>query len=672
MNLLKPEFDAVLKNLSTIELSLDALISKAKARINLSLSIKQDLTWLNTLAPVEDVLDEIHRFFSPISHLNAVKNSLELRAVYEACLQKLSIFHTELSQREDLYELHVKINDQLESKSDPLSQIKKQAITLALRDFRLSGVHLPADKKAELMQIEQRLAELSSTFSNHVLDCTDEFFYHVTEEKELSGLPESTRQASRIKAEKQEKPGFILGLDAPTYMAVMTFSDNRSLRETFYTAYCTRASDQGPHDPRFNNESIMREILMLKAEKARLLGFDNFVEFSLASKMAPSSQAVFALLEDLWIKSRPFAEKELLELKNFAKKEGFSRQLKPWDVAYYSEKYQQTHFNLDQEKLRKYFPSHTVLSGLFDLTERLFGVRLIEAEAEVWDPAVKFYELYDTEKNSLLGGVYFDLFAREKKRSGAWMDDFCGRVRNSHFALQYPIAFLTCNFEAGVEGKPATLTHDDVLTLFHEFGHGLQHLLTRIEVSGVNGINGVPWDAVELPSQFLENFAWEPEVIELISGHIETGEKLPTPIFEQLLKLKHFQSGLQMQRQIEFALFDLKIHEVREPDIQAILDEIRTRTALIQPPAFNRYPHSFSHIFAGGYAAGYYSYKWAEVLSCDAYEAFKEEGILNPETGKRFRETVLGLGGSQDAMDIFKAFRGREPTVDALLKSAGL
>ncbi len=671
MRLLKPEFSKVLTELNQVEKQLDEWIKTAHARISLSLSIK-DPTYLNALAPIEDALDEIHRFFSPLAHLNAVKNSPELRQVYEACLLKLSAFNTALAQREDLYELHVKVNATLEEKTDHLSMIKKQALKWALRDFRLSGVHLPKAEKAKLMKIEQRLSELASTFSNHVLDCTDAFSFHALKETLLTGLPEATRKAAKLKAEAQKKSGFLLGLDAPTYLAVMTFAENRSLRERFYTAYCTRASDQGPHEAAFDNQGVMKEILVLKAEKAQLLGFKNFVEFSLASKMAPSSETVHQFLEDLLLKSRSFAEKEKRELQSFAKKQGLGGNLKPWDVAYYSERYQQEYFNLDQEKLRKFFPVSQVLSGLFELIRQLFGVILVQTEAETWDPSVIFYELHDLEKHSLLGGVYLDLFAREKKRSGAWMDDFCGRVRNSRFALQYPIAFLTCNFEPSVGSALSTLTHDDVLTLFHEFGHGLQHLLTRIEVPGVNGINGIPWDAVELPSQFLENFAWESEVIAMISSHVDTSEKLPQAIFQQLLKLKHFQAGLHMLRQLEFALFDLGIHETPSPDIQNLLNAIRSQTALIPVPKFNRFQHSFSHIFAGGYAAGYYSYKWAEVLSCDAYERFKEEGVLNAETGKQFRETILALGGSQEAMDIFKAFRGREPTVDALLKSSGL
>jgi oligopeptidase A len=658
-------------NLKKIEPDLEELIAKATARVNISVAI-QDPNWLNALAPIDDALDDIHRFFSPISHLNAVKNSPELREVYESCLQKLSAFYTELGQREDLYQLHLKINENLDEKSTPAAPIKKQALKLSLRDFRLSGVHLPSEKKAKLMEIEQKLSELSSSFSNHVLDCTDEFALEILDAQKIEGLPEPTQQAATMKAESQNKKGWVLGLDAPTYMAVMTHAKDRDLREKFYTAYCTRASDQGPHDSKYNNQKLMDELLALKHEKAELLGFKNYVDYSLASKMAPDAKAVTDFLTDLLHKSRPFAEKEFAELQRFATDQGLKEPLKPWDVAYYSELYQQKYFDIDQEKLRKYFPVGQVLSGLFELVQRLFGIKLIKAEADVWDPAVSFYEIYEGQKNTLVGGVYFDLFAREKKRSGAWMDDFCGRVRNSKFALQYPIAFLTCNSEAGVGGAEATLTHDDVLTLFHEFGHGLQHLLTRIEVSGVNGINGVPWDAVELPSQFLENFAWEPEVISMISRHTETQEKLPAAIFQQLLKLKHFQAGMQMLRQIEFALFDLRIHGMPSPNIQAILDEVRSQTALIIPPTFNRFQNAFSHIFAGGYSAGYYSYKWAEVLSCDAYESFKEEGILNPETGARFRETILGLGGSKDAMEIFKAFRGREPSVDALLKSSGL
>jgi oligopeptidase A len=505
-----------------------------------------------------------------------------------------------------------------------------------------------------------------------VLDCTDRFAYDVTDETMLEGLPETNRRSAAEKAKSQGKPGFVLGLDAPTYLAVMQFAHRRELRETFYEAYCTRASNQGPHDSIFDNEKTMKRILELRAEKAKRLGFPHYAAYSLATKMAPSPEAVEAFLEDLLKKSRPFAEKELKELQTFAESQGFSGTLKPWDVAYYSERYQEKNFEIDQQVLRKYFPLNQVMKGLFKLTEKLFGVKLKARDANVWHPDVRFYEIHDQANNALVGGVYFDWFAREKKRSGAWMDDFCGRVRNSRFALQYPIAFLTCNFEPPVGDHPATLTHDDVLTLFHEFGHGLQHLLTRIDVPGVNGINGVPWDAVELPSQFLENFAWEPEVIAMISGHLETGEKLPRAMLDRLLKLKHFQSGLQMLRQIEFALFDFKIHQQTSVNIQSTLDQIRQRTALISPPDYNRFQHSFSHIFAGGYAAGYYSYKWAEVLSCDAYGRFEEEGILNPETGKAFRETVLALGGSREAMDVFKAFRGREPQVEALLRSCGL
>lgn len=663
----KPQFSNI--NLNDFETQFDKLLAQARAQVDKS--EKSDVaSWQEVMVPLEEDGDAISKLFSPISHLNSVKNADDLREVYERSIQKLSLFHTEVGQNKALFEMTQKVADSDKSLNPPQIEALKQSLI----GFKLSGVDLPDDKKARLTAIEQSLSKIETDFSNHILDCTDSFEYHIEDVAELEGVPEPILQGAKAKAEAKSQSGYLLGLDFPTYLSVLMYATSRKLREIFYIAFSTRASDQGPHDAKFDNQKLMDEILKLRHEKAILLGFANFAEYSIEPKMASSTKEVIQFLEELADKSMSYAKAEIESLRAYAKSKGFEGELQAWDMTFYSEKYKQENFNIDQEALRKYFPTTQNLSGLFKLAHTLFEVELKEAEADVWHEDVQFYELYRAGK--LIGGIYIDLYARAKKRGGAWMDSCRDRRIKADGELQLPVAYLTCNFQAPVKGTPATLTHDDVITLFHEFGHCLQHLLTQIDCGDVSGINGVAWDAVELPSQFMENYVWEWDVIQMISKHIETGESLPKDTFEQLRTLRQFQSGMQMLRQIEFSLFDFKMHMNYNAEnpvaIQDVLNDIRAKVAVVTPPAFNRFQHSFAHIFAGGYAAGYYSYKWAEVLSSDAYSKFEEDGILNPETGKLFRDTVLGLGGSQEAMDVFVAFRGREPKIDALLAHSGL
>ncbi|NCX93686.1 MAG: oligopeptidase A, partial [Gammaproteobacteria bacterium] len=532
-----PQFDAI--DFKTIEPELDRLLTQARASVNHAVQ-ETHPTWHDTLLPMDEADNAIHRFFSTISHLNAVKNSAELRPIYEGCLQKLAQYETELGQREDVYHLVQKVA----SEDAHLTAPQQQALKLSLRNFRLSGVDLPEASKRRFMEIQQRLAQLSSEFSNHVLDCTDAFQYEIQDANRLQGLPNYVLEAAQEKAKKFHKTGYVLDLQFPTYHAVLTYAEDRQLREDFYRAYNTRASDQGPHDHRFDNSAVMAEILDLRQEESALLGFPNFSAYSLATKMADSETRVLNFLNELAEKSRPFAERELKELKQYAKETHGFDGLKPWDIAYYSEKYQQTHFEIDQEALRAYFPIDRVLPGLFELIQGLFGVQFIEKKTSTWHPDVHFYELY--ENQTLIGGIYLDLYARENKRGGAWMDDARARRITLAGDLQLPVAYLTCNFTPPARGKKAQLLHDEVITLFHEMGHCLQHLLTEIEDTDVSGINGVAWDAVELPSQFMENFCWELSVLQMISAHEKTGHPIDEALFQKLKQLRHFQSGLAM------------------------------------------------------------------------------------------------------------------------------
>lgn len=619
-------------------------------------------------------MDELHArlgaAWSPVSHLNAVCNSAELREAYEGSLPLLSAYWTELGQNRELFKAYEALAASPAAANFDVAQ--KTILEHALRDFRLSGIDLPAEQQKRYAEIQARLSELGSRFSNQLLDATQAWTKHVTDEAALAGLTDSAKAQMQQAAQAKGLDGWLISLEFPSYFAVMTYADDRALREEVYAAYCTRASDQGPNAGQNDNGPVMQEILDLRQELARLLGYANFSALSLATKMAESPEQVLHFLRDLAVRSKPYAQQDLDQLKAYAAEQGCA-QLQSWDSGYYGEKLREARYSVSQEALRAYFPVDKVLSGLFAIVQKLYGIQIRELhDFERWHPDVRLFEI--EENGQHVGRFYFDLYARANKRGGAWMDGARDRRRDAAGQLIAPVAYLVCNFTPAVNGKPALLTHDEVTTLFHEFGHGLHHLLTRVEHAGASGINGVAWDAVELPSQFMENWCWEPEGLALISGHYETGAPLPQDILEKMLAAKNFQSGLMMVRQLEFSLFDFELH-TSHGDGRSVLDVlngVRDEVAVMRPPAYNRFANSFAHIFAGGYAAGYYSYKWAEVLSADAFSRFEEEGVFNPQTGAAFREAILAKGGSQEPMALFVAFRGREPSIDALLRHSGL
>ncbi|WP_395946202.1 M3 family metallopeptidase [Caedibacter taeniospiralis] len=628
------------------------------------------LTWNNFIYPMEEEEDRLSKTFGPLAHLNAVKNTPKLREVFQACVEKISEYSTQTAQDRRMLEAYQRILK--EDKTLDLAQIK--AIGDAIRAFKLSGVDLDDDKRSQFEEVATRLAKIQSDFENNVLDATMAWHYWTEDEKELKGLSDNTKAQAREKAKAQGKDGFCLGLDAPTYISVMQQADNRQLREAFYHAYVTRASDQA-ENKRFDNAPIMQEIMQLRAKEAELLGFRNYAEVSLASKMASSVDEVIHFLEDLCEKAKPQAQKELSELQAFVESKGYDKELKSWDVSYYSEKMKKAKYSFTAEELRPYFPLAHVTHGLLKVIESLYGIRA--SEVAIWDryqAETALYKFYD-ESNVLRGAIIVDLFAREHKRDGAWMDECRTRYKRLDQSIQIPVAYVTCNFMPPKADREALLTHNDVLTLFHEFGHALHHILTQVEHLPVSGINGVEWDAVELPSQFMENFCWCEEGLSLLSCHIETGASLPQSLFEKLIQSRRYQSGLAMLRQLEFALFDMKLHqaEVKHLDIHQILEEVRNSTVLIEPPAYNRFENSFCHIFAGGYSAGYYSYKWAEVLSSDAFSVFESQSsVLNRAIGQKFMREVLENGGSEPAAKLFESFRGQKPTIDALLRHNGI
>ncbi|MGN5190822.1 oligopeptidase A [Aeromonas veronii] len=649
-------------------------IADCKQKISDVLAQRDPHTWDSLIAPLEEVNDRLSRIWSPVSHLNSVLNSEALREAHDACLPLLSEFQTYVGQHEGLYQAYLAL-----SQSDDfplLSGAQRKEIENTLRDFRLSGIGLPAEAQQRYGEIQARLSELASRFSNNVLDATQGWHKLVADEAELAGLPDSVRAAARQMAELKGKEGWLFTLDIPSYLPVMMYADNRELRAEMYEAFTTRASDQGPNAGKWDNSAIMSELLTLRRELAQLLGFANYAELSLATKMADKTEQVVSFLTDLAAKSLPQGKAELEEIRAFAAEQHGQSELAAWDLAYYAEKLKQHKFSISDEQLRPYFPASKVVKGLFEVVKRVFGMKVRERLGiDTWHPDVRFYDIFDAD-DELRGSFYLDLYAREHKQGGAWMDVCLGRRYRQDGSLQKPVAYLTCNFNGPVDGKPALFTHNEVVTLFHEFGHGIHHMLTRIDVAGVAGINGVAWDAVELPSQFLENWCWESEALAFISGHYETGEPLPADLLEKMLTARNFQAAMQMLRQLEFALFDFRLHQEFDPanpaQLPALLDEVRSQVAVMTPPAFNRFQHSFSHIFAGGYAAGYYSYKWAEVLSADAFSRFEEEGIFNPATGQSFLKNILEKGGSKEPMELFRAFRGREPKVDALLRHSGI
>jgi oligopeptidase A len=657
---IKPEF---------IEPALDEILAKNRARIAEITNNSPPYTWENLIQPLEELDNELDKFWSPISHLHAVMQTPELRTVYKSCLPKLTAYHTELEQNEKLYQAFLFLAESAAYKN--LNQAQQKLIQNQLRDFRLAGVALSPEKKQRFAEIQTRLAELTTQFEEHILDATEAWTKHIVDEKELAGVPAHALTAAHEKAQQKNLPGWLLTLDFPCYFPTMSYAHNRALRQEMYTAYVTRASDQGPQAGQFDNSIVMVEILKLRHELSRLLDFNNFAELSLATKMVKRPQEVLDFLNNLIQRVKTKAIAELAETQAFAE-----QQLQPWDITYYSEKLREQQYGINDEMLRPYFPVDHVLQGMFDVVTRLYGMQINEVkDVDVWHSDVRFFAIHD-QQGQLRGQFYLDLYARTQKRGGAWMDDHCSRFIIDE-KLQTPIAYLTCNLTPPNNNKPALLTHDEVITLFHEFGHGLHHMLTQVNYPSVSGINGVAWDAVELPSQFMEFFVWEKAGLDLVSQHHQTSESLPENLLQKIIAAKNFHLGLGLLRQLEFALFDFRLHLEFTPDynarrVQQLLDEVRATTALLPVPDFNRFQHSFSHIFAGGYAAGYYSYLWAEVLASDAFAKFQVDGILNAATGQKFLQTILEKGGSADALDLFIAFCGRAPTIDALLKQYGI
>jgi len=653
-----------------VEPAVDDLLAACRAQVEALTSRADPPTWESFVEPLAETNDKLDRAWSPVSHLNAVMNNDALRTAYNACLPKLSEYGTEVGQNRALCEGFRTVAGQEHPDAS-----RRKLLEDALRDFRLSGVDLAADKQARYKAISRELAELTSKYEENLLDATNAWSKRITDPSALAGLPASALALAKQTADDRGEEGWVLTLDLPSYLPVMTYADARGLRREVYAAYCTRASDQGPHAGEWDNTRIMERILALRHESAALLGFGSYAQRSLATKMARSTEEVLRFLNDLVERSVAQARRELEELARFAA-EGYGCEgLAPWDLAYYAEKLRQHRHRITAEELRPYFPLPRVLTGMFAVVERLFDIRVREVKGiETWHPDVRFFEIRDGGGEPR-GQFYLDPFARSKKRGGAWMDVCVNRFRTSH-CDRTPVAYLVCNFTPPVGDRPSLLTHEEVETLFHEFGHGLHHLLTKIDYPAVAGINGVPWDAVELPSQLLENWCWEPESLALISGHVDTGEPIPEALYQRLRAAKNFQSAMQLVRQLEFAIFDFRLHLEYDPRwggrIYEILDQVRDQVAVMKPPAFNRFAHGFSHIFSGGYGAGYYSYKWAEVLSADAFSLFEERGLFDRDTGRAFRKTILEQGGSRDAMALYVDFRGREPTIDALLRHSGI
>ncbi len=656
-----------------IKPAIEQLISQNRRAIA-ELTAMPSHDWDNLIKPLELMNDRLDRAWSPVRHLNSVKSSPELRDAYNDCLPLLSEYSTEVSQNQALYTGYRDIGSSAEFAN--LSPAQQKTITDALLHFRLGGVELEGDDRDRYQQLQKDLSELQSKFENNLLDSTQAWQYLTQDESELQGLPDYAIAMLRQLAEQKDLTGYRVTLDMPCYLAVITYADNRKLRKSIYEAYVTRASDQGITDKIWDNAANMLQIVAKRQEKAKILGFSNYTEYSLQTKMAVSVEQVVEFLNDMAKRSRPTAVEEVKERQAYAESLGFEGELEAWDYPYYSEKLKQHRYQISDEDLKPYFADLNVINGLFEIVARLYKIRISKVETEVdrWDEAVGFYQIAD-QQGEVIGQFFLDLYARENKRGGAWMDECINRYCIDG-KTQIPVAYLTCNLTPPIGNEPALFTHDEVITLFHEFGHGLHHMLTRIDVPEVAGINGVEWDAVELPSQFMENFCWEPEALSLFARHYQSHAPLPDELYQRMVAARNFQSALQMLRQIEFALFDIRLHQCAEvssaAQIQSILDEVRREVSVVATPPINRFQNGFTHIFAGGYAAGYYSYKWAEVLSADAFAAFEEEGIFNPETGQRFLQCVLEQGGSRPAMESFCCFRGREPEIDALLRHSGI
>ncbi len=653
--------------------AIDTLLAESRTLVEQLLQENSTYSWDNLVEPLDAMDDRISRAWSPVSHMNSVVNSEALRETYNACLPVLSEYGTEMGQHEGLYSAYRQIADGEEYQRLNIAQ--KKVIDNTLRDFRLSGIELDQANRDRYKELQQSLSKLSAQYSDNVLDATNAWSKQVTDEALLAGLPESARSLAQQTAAQRDLDGWIFTLEFPSYFPILTYADNRELREELYTAYTTRASDQGPHAGQWDNTDTMEQIMALRHEAAQLLDYSNYAERSLATKMAESTEQVMGFLEDLAQRSRPAAIKELQEVREFARTHYQQDELQAWDIAYYSEKLRQDKYAISQEELKPYFPEPVVVSGLFAIVGKLYGLQIEAVEAvDTWHKDVAFYRIHD-QAGTLRGEFYLDLYARPHKRGGAWMDECISR-RRGDAGLQTPVAYLTCNFSPPIGDQPALFTHDEVITLFHEFGHGLHHMLTQVDYTPVSGISGVAWDAVELPSQFMENWCWEREALDLFCAHFETGEKIPGGLYERMQAARNFQSAMQMVRQLEFAIFDLRIHRDYHSDrgacIHDTLNEVRKQVAVVLPPAFNRFENGFTHIFGGGYAAGYYSYKWAEVLSADAFSAFEETGIFNRDTGRKFLTSILEQGGSREPMELFVEFRGREPSIEALLRHSGL
>ncbi|MDR3478810.1 MAG: M3 family metallopeptidase [Gammaproteobacteria bacterium] len=657
-----------------IEPALKQVITENRAALTKLLDSNVAFTWDNLMAPMEEMSDKLGKVWSPVSHMHSVVESEILRDVYNTCLPLLTEYHTEIMQNETLFKAIKSIADGPEYQK--LNAAQRKVIDNDIRDFKLSGVSLPPADKARFADILKEMSKLTTLFSEHLLDATHAFTLHLTDPEATKGLPPETLKMVAQNAEQRDLTGWVLTLDFPCYSAVMKYLENRELRWLMYEAYVTRASDTGPHAGKWDNTQIIEDILRLRHELANLMGFANYAEYSLATKMADSPKRVLAFLSDLIDTSKEAAKAEMAELRAFAKSRDQLDQIENWDIPFYTEKLREAKYAISQEELKPYFPAQKVLDGMFVTVNRLYGIHIAEKkDVDTWHPQVKYFEIFD-QNHAFIGGFYTDLYARPHKRDGAWMDEARTRRILPNDQIQFPVAYLTCNFTPPIDNKPALLSQDEVETVFHEFGHCLHHLLTRVDYAAVSGINGVPWDAVEFPSQIMEHWCWDKKTIELISSHYETHEPLPELLYNKMQAAKNFQSGMQMLRQVEFSLFDFRIHLEYDPKlggrVQPILDEIRAKVAVVPYPTFNRFQNSFSHIFAGGYAAGYYSYKWAEVLSSDAFSLFEETGTFNPKTGLSFLENILQKGGVRDPMLGFVAFRGREPRIDALLRHSGL
>jgi oligopeptidase A len=660
-------------NDSHVVSAVERLLAKNRSQISQRLTQGAPFTWQNFAQPLEELADELNSAWAPVSHLHGVKNSPALRVAYEKAQQLLTAYSTEMGQNNELYQAWQSLADSAEF--NDLTAAQQKMVSNELRDFTLAGVALSDDKKELYGVLKQQLSELTTSFSNNVLDATQAWFKHLPDATRLAGIPAAVLPTLTQAAKARELEGYALTLDFPCYLPVIQYCDDQQLRQEVYVAFSTRASKEGPVNSQWDNDENMVAILCARQQLAELLGFDSYAHRSLATKMAETPAQVTEFLQQLASSSLPVAKKDLAQLTAFAKTNYGVTELQAWDVPYYSEKLREQKFSISPQELRPWFPADKVIAGMFEMTSRLYDVTITaDTSAELYHDDVTFYRI--SRGGNELASFYLDAYAREHKRGGAWMADCRNRIKRADGSMQLPTAFLTCNFTPPTDGIPALLTHDEVTTLFHEFGHGLHHMLTKVETMSVSGISGVAWDAVELPSQFMENWCWQPEGLGLISGHYETGEPLPELKLQRLLAAKNFQSGLQMVRQLEFSLFDMQIHLQKNinsaVNIQQVLAEVREQVAVIIPPEFNRFQNSFGHIFAGGYAAGYYSYKWAEVLSSDAFARFEEEGIFEGRAAKDFLEQILEQGGSREALDCFIAFRGRPPTVDALLRHSGI